>query len=227
MRSTLICVDFDDTLVANQAHFEAAQARLAGLLSSETAAEPAEVHRVFALVDAELAAHGRHRHRFLLSVVGTYCRVAGLDAVPLRLVPQLADIAALPYDAPPVPAPGVLQALQRLRAGYRGALWLVTAGDRVVQEGRLRRSGLTAYFDGAHVVPEKTADVFRALGQGQRDPWMIGNAPASDILPALAAGFRTVHVAVPTWQFDLAPLPPGVPSVPDFPAAVALLLAQS
>ncbi len=69
----------------------------------------------------------------------------------------------------------------------------------------------------SHTAPHKSAG----------HPWMVGNAPASDILPALEAGFQVVHVAVPTWDLDIAPLPPSVPSVPNFPAAVTHLLAHA
>ena len=227
MESTLLCIDFDDTLVTNQAHFEAAEDQLAAFCARELGVDPATVPLAFAATDAALHQHGRHRHRFLLSVLGTYCRVAGVDSVPLALMSRLADIAALPYDAPPTPEPGVPDALASLRGHHTGQMWLVTAGDAVVQEGRVRRSGLARFFDAVHVVPEKTPALFRILGQGHRTPWMVGNAPASDILPALAAGFRTIHVAVPTWTLDAAPLPPDVPSVPDFPAAVAHLIGHA
>ncbi len=227
MRAGLLCIDFDDTLVVNQAHFLAAGRRLAELCARELGADPASVAATFAATDAALRAHGRHRHRFLLSVVGTFCRMAGVESVPLALLPALAEIAALPYDTPPSPEPGVPAALAQLRRQHAGHLWLVTAGDGVVQEGRVRRSGLAGYFDAVHIVPEKTPDIFRRLGAGHQDPWMVGNAPAADILPALEAGFHVVHVAAPTWDLDVAPLPPGVPSVPDFPAAVAHLLAHA
>ncbi len=174
MRASLLCIDFDDTLVVNQAHFLAAGRQLADLCARELGADPAAVAATFAATDGALRAHGRHRHRFLLSVLGTFCRVAAVESVPLALLPALAEIAALPYDAPPSPEPGVPAALAQLRRHHPGQMWLVTAGDGVVQEGRVHRSGLARYFDAVHIVPEKTSSLFRQLGRGHQEPWMVG-----------------------------------------------------
>ncbi len=219
-------MDFDDTLVLNQAHFEEALDGLAALVRRRLGLGPAEVRAAFGRVDARLGAHGRHRNRFLLSVLLTYCELAKASAVPAELLADLAGLAAHPYDALPEPCPGVTLALGELRAAHRGPLWLLTTGDAVVQHGRVRRSGLAEHFDAIHVVPEKTAAVYRELGSGHRNRWMVGNAPRTDILPALEAGFRVLHVAVPTWELDQAPLPAQVPQVGGFPAAVRHLLEQ-
>jgi putative hydrolase of the HAD superfamily len=222
----LVCLDFDDTLVANQAHFAAATSALAELCARDLGADAAAVASAFGAADRGLGAHGRHRNRFLLSVLATYCRVAGTDSVPLDRMAELARIAAMPYDAVPTPEPGVPQALAVLRGNLPGPLWLVTAGDPVVQEGRVRRSGLADRFDAVHIVPEKTASVYAALGRGYTRAWMVGNSPATDILPARAAGFQVVLVTVPTWDLDVAPVPPDVPQPPELPAAVRYLLEQ-
>ncbi len=220
---TLVCVDFDDTLVRNQEHFDRALDRLCAAVASAGGAPPAEARAIFERVDARHQALGRHRNRFALSVLAAYAE-ATAGAVPPAALPRLLAIAALPYDAPPAPLPGVETALHALRGRHAGPLWLVTTGDGVVQGGRIRRSGLGRFFDAEHVLPAKTARAFTDLGAGHARRVMIGNSPATDILPALAAGYEALYVSRTSWGPDRAPLPGGVPTFPDFPAAVAALL---
>ena len=224
---TLVCVDFDDTLVANQEHFEAALRQLVQALTELPGVSAAAARAAFERLDAQQHGHDRHRNRFLQTVVATYCAVAGTDAVPLQWLPRLAGLAALPYDAPPRPVPGAAEALERLRRRHPGPLWLVTTGDPVVQAGRIQRSGLAGRFDALHILPRKDVAAFAALGAGRSRPWMIGNSPATDVLPALAAGFAVLHVTAATWALDVAAVPPEVPRCPSFPAAVDHLLSEA
>ncbi len=218
----LICIDFDDTLVANQEHFEEAVGQLCADIHRATGMPPAEARALFERADERQ--RGRHRNRFLLAVLSTYCAATGSACVPLEAVPRLAQIAAWPYDAHPAPLPGVPAALQLLRARHAGPVWLVTTGDPVVQAGRIERSGLGGLFDARHILPEKDAAAFAALGAGHARRVMVGNSPVTDVLPALAAGFEALYVRRTTWSLDLAPLPGDIREVADFPAAVALLL---
>ncbi len=220
----LICVDFDDTLVSNQEHFARALEHLARLLAAEAGAGPAKVAEVFSAVDREHDHRGRHRNRFLVTVFATYCAVTGRSGVPLEMVPDLAAISAIPYDALPEPVAGAPQALTALRKA--GTVYLVTAGDPVTQPGRVQRSGLAPLFDGVHVVPEKTPEVYRELRAGYDLAFMIGNAARTDILPALAAEFAAIHVQAPTWDLDDLPLPSHVPSLPGFPEAARAVLGM-
>ncbi len=223
---TLVCVDFDDTLVANQQHFARALDDLAALVHERLGVPEERTRAAFSAVDRQYHHHGRHRSRFLLTVLATYCAVAGSTAVPLAVVPALSAIAAHPYDAAPEPKPGSQDALTLLRSAHRGPLWLATSGDPVIQTGRVERSGLRPAFDAVHILPDKTPAAFHHLAAQvpHADRWMIGNAPRSDILPALAAGFHACWIRQATWDLDMAPVPPDVPAFDDFPSAVAWLL---
>ncbi len=110
----LVCVDFDDTLVENQAHFEQAASDLARLLRRELGLSEEAVRTAFTRVDAAHHHLGRNRNRFLLTLRATYAALGGSDALPLRLLPELAGIAAHPYDVPVTPLPGTVAALERL-----------------------------------------------------------------------------------------------------------------
>lgn len=222
---SLICIDFDDTLVANQTHFDQAVRDLCALCRDRLGVPEVTTHAEFTAVDAVHHHLGRHRNRFLVTIFATYCAVAGSASVPLDLAGKLAAISAYPYDAPATPEPGVPAALGRVRTAHPGPLWLVTTGDPVIQTGRVHRSGLAGHFDEIHVLPEKTAEAFARLGSRYRSRWMIGNSPATDILPALAAGYEVAYVRTATWALDVRPLPAGMPEYATFPEAVDALLA--
>jgi len=219
----LICVDFDDTLVHNQIHFDAALQHLETLIRNRGGRADG-LAEAFAAADRLHRQVGRHRHRFLLAVLHTYARLQGTDALPLGVVEELVAIASYPYDRPPEPVPDAERALRLLRGV--GRLHLVTAGDPVTQPARVQRSGLGPFFHAVHITAEKTVALYRALRGEQRVAFMIGNSPRTDILPALEAGFRTVHVQAPTWEQDRHPLPPGVPSVPSVLEAARLVAHQ-
>ena len=75
----------------------------------------------------------------------------------------------------------------------------------------MERSGLTAYFDRVVVTPEKDIAAYRGLVDrhafDERSTWMIGNAPKSDINPALAAGLGAVFIPHPqTWSLEVVEL---------------------
>ena len=77
---------------------------------------------------------------------------------------------------------------------------------------KIERSGLANLFRRTLVTPEKTEATYRGvMAEEGLDPartWMIGNSPLSDILPALAAGLRTVFIAHPhTWHLEVVALP--------------------
>lgn len=220
-----MCVDFDDTLVTSQEHFERALGALGRLMRAALGTGEEHARRTFDRLDAAHHHLGRHRNRFLLSVFATYCELAGVDHVPEALVPELARIAAEPYDALPEPRPGAEDALRRLQTARLGPVWLVTAGDPVVQLGRVHRSGLAPYFERVCVVPDKTPRLFAELGRGHARRVMIGNSPRTDLLPALEAGFEAIHVRTPTWWLDDGPVPAGLPTCASFAAAVDRLLA--
>jgi putative hydrolase of the HAD superfamily len=94
----------------------------------------------------------------------------------------------------------------------RHDLLLLTKGDQEEQVRKIARSGLAGLFRRTLVTPEKTEATYRCVvadeGLAPARTWMIGNSPKSDILPALAAGLRTVFIAHRhTWHLEVVALP--------------------
>lgn len=93
---------------------------------------------------------------------------------------------------------------------YRESGWtmvLVTKGDTEVQLSKIKKNGLTEYFEHQHIVEQKSVDVFSEIvAMADIDPassWMIGDSLRDDIAPAKALGLKTVHVTGGhSWEYD-------------------------
>ncbi|MHB9032442.1 MAG: HAD family hydrolase [Anaerolineae bacterium] len=116
-----------------------------------------------------------------------------------------------PMLHPPIELmPKVESTLAILAKCYR--LVLVTKGDRVLQQRKLERSGLSAYFQQVYILDEKDAASYRRILElEQTDPaltFMVGNSPKSDINPAVAAGLRAVYIPHDhTWTAEHEDIP--------------------
>jgi putative hydrolase of the HAD superfamily len=113
-------------------------------------------------------------------------------------------------------------------------LGIVTAGERWVQERRLRDFHLQSKFKAIEIVDAKTGAVFRQYcekhGIDIPKSWVVGDSVNSDVLPALAAGLRAVHLQAENWHHvegQPSSLPDGVPSVRSILEIKPLLLSTS
>jgi putative hydrolase of the HAD superfamily len=84
---------------------------------------------------------------------------------------------------------------------------VLTKGDEEEQKLKVERSGLQDYFDLVLVVAEKDVETYHSvIDELSLEPaltWMIGNAPRSDINPALKAGINAVFIPHPnTWSLE-------------------------
>jgi putative hydrolase of the HAD superfamily len=85
-------------------------------------------------------------------------------------------------------------------------------------------------FDYVRIVPGKDAATFRALaadlGMRPGSCWVVGDSLKSDIIPAVTAGFRAIHVAAPNWgAYEHAGLavPAGAVAVANLSEALAII----
>ncbi len=101
---------------------------------------------------------------------------------------------------------GVEEALSAL-SGHR--LLLITKGDALDQESKIRRSGLAGYFPLVEIIVDKTHEAYTALlDRHTIDPGrflMVGNSLRSDIAPVLEMGGYAVFVPYPeSWAHETA-----------------------
>lgn len=201
--------DADDTLWENNVVFEGVIADFIARLD-HPGMTAAEVRGVMDGIEREHAAeYGYGTKVFELTLEETVRRLhdGRLTAADEEQIALL--MKRLRWDRLDIIA-GVPETLAELRG--RHDLLLLTKGDQEEQVRKIERSGLAGFFRRTLVTPEKTEAAYRGVvadeGLDPARTWMIGNSPKSDILPALAAGLRTVFIAHPhTWHLELVALP--------------------
>jgi len=231
MDDRVLGIDGDDTLWHQEPAFNLTQRRLADLLAPFS--EPTALRgRLLATERKNLELYGYGVKGFTLSMIETAIEVSGgrVDAGTVQAIIDLGrEMLANPVEL----IAGASDALAQLAGRHR--LVLLTKGDLIHQEAKLARSGVGDHFWRMEVVAEKdTAAYARVMRSHGIDPArfvMIGNSLRSDVLPALRAGARAVHVPYPvTWELEHAVVGPEwdgrwatAPTLADVPAALATL----
>ena len=106
------------------------------------------------------------------------------------------------FETKATPVDGLQQLLAALRQHYM--LGILTAGERWVQDKRLREFPFINDFQATEIVASKTAKILRNFCDNHRvrpeKSWVVGDSVSSDIRPALEAGFQAVHLRVENWS---------------------------
>lgn len=197
-----VVFDADNTLWAVEHLYDEARRELCDFLESRGV--PAqESERFQQYRDKELhRTYGYSACRFARSFEDTVLHF--LSNACSEDVRHARTIALSVFDQRAQPAPGLEASLIRLkRAGF--SLAIITAGERWVQERRLADFHLREMFSIIQIVEAKTVEVFtafsRSVGISPANAWMVGDSLRSDILPADAAGLRTILVNASNWTF--------------------------
>ncbi|HEU0243040.1 MAG TPA: HAD family hydrolase [Candidatus Limnocylindrales bacterium] len=202
--------DGDDTLWANNHHFERAIERFCALVVGGEWTEQAVRDELDRVEEAAWHRGGAGKDAF-----GRNMREAAAGMVlPGRLPAVLAAVDAIVREMETSAValmPGVVPTLEDL--GRRHVLGIVTRGDPAEQWAKIDGSGISNRFTHIEVVRDKDEATYRRLvaawGLDPATTWMIGNSPRSDILPARAAGLRAVYIPNPsTWRLEHAELDP-------------------
>lgn len=195
-----LLIDADDTLWENNIYFEQAIHAFIAFLD-HSSLTPTEVRAVLDEVERLM---GYGSVNFTKSLVETYRRLAERD-IQDEDVQQVRRFGEQIRAQPLQLLEGVQEALDYLSP--RHDLMLLTKGDYEEQKLKVERSGIEGYFERVLIVDEKDVATYHHVTQELRlDPkltWMIGNAPRSDINPALEAGLNAVYIPHPhTWHFE-------------------------
>jgi putative hydrolase of the HAD superfamily len=228
-----ILLDLDDTLIANTHMYHTPSLRCCLLISAalgEKSVHPLELLKTQLEIDiAMVKTHGYGVDRFPRSWVKTYEAVARKSgvAVDRKVSASIMKAASAFTHGPFQPFAGVKEALMDLqRDGH--TLHLVTAGDKRLQERKVRSSGLAALFDSVNVTGVDKKAVMAKIARESKGPvMMVGDSTRSDIKPAIELGIVAVHVPSNTWAFAQAEVDPRryrtITSVRELPALVAKL----
>ncbi len=189
-----IFFDMDDTLIVNNTIYEYAEAMLYGYLG-HFGITPEEAQAAFLAKDKELfPVYGYSQKRM----------PASFEAVLKAFIPDADDemVATVRGYAERIfvteakMKPGTPEAIAMLAQHYD--LYIVTAGDRDVQERRVDLLPFKDAFAGVTITDKKTektfTDLLAMLNLKPDEVVMIGDSLKSDIVPSAAAGLHAVWI---------------------------------
>lgn len=199
----VIGFDADDTLWENQTYYTETERQLRDLLSQYVDGDTLSAE-LFATEDRNMSLYGYGVKAHILSVIETAIRVTN-GKVSADVLNKILLLGKEQLRKPVVLLDGVEETLNALAGKYR--LVVVTKGDLLDQEGKLRRSGIGHFFEHVEIMSDKTdrryALLLKHLGVQPEEFVMIGNSVRSDILPPLRLGCYAVHVPFSTtWAHE-------------------------
>lgn len=201
----VIVFDADDTLWDNQSYFNRAEdVFIEELKEYGTAEELSET--LFKTESANMPVLGYGAKAVCISMMETALAVSG-GKVPGENLSRILSAAKSLLSLPATPLPGVETTLKSLKESGLYRLIVMTKGDMLDQENKLRRSGLSEYFDRTVVVSDKGTkeylDLCHSEGIAPSEMVMVGNSFKSDIRPVIEIGGRGIYIPFHSiWQYE-------------------------
>lgn len=192
----VIVFDADDTLWDIQSYFDRAEDIFTDELKEYGKAE--ELSEIlYRTESANMPVLGYGAKAVCISMVETALAVSDGKVSGDSLMRILSAAKSL-LSLPATPLPGVVETLKALKGQGRYRLTVLTKGDLLDQESKLRRSGLGEYFDNVVVVSEKGRkeylDLCRSESVAPSEMAMVGNSFKSDIIPVVEIGGRGIYI---------------------------------
>lgn len=199
----VIAFDADDTLWANESHFQDIEVAYCRLLVDYLPAERVS-EMLFQTEMQNLEIYGFGIKSFTLSMIETALLISQNNIEP-KLIEQIIGFGKELLNMPVELLSDVKSVLNALRGKYR--LVVATKGDLLDQKRKLERSGLSDYFDHIEIMCDKQVpDYVGLIKQLDCEPnefLMIGNSIKSDILPVLEIGGKAAHIPFHvTWAHE-------------------------
>lgn len=199
----VIGFDADDTLWVNETYFLETEQKLRLLLAPYVDGETVSAE-LFRTESRNMPLYGYGVKAYILSVLETAIRITG-GKVPANVLEQILALGKEQLTKPVELLDGVEETLNALVGRYR--LIVVTKGDLLDQEQKLRRSGIEHLFHHVEIMSDKTDREYRLLLKHldirPEEFLMIGNSVRSDILPPLELGSYAVHIPYhTTWEHE-------------------------
>ena len=199
----VIGFDADDTLWVNETYFLETEQKLRLLLAPYVDGETVSAE-LFRTESRNMPLYGYGVKAYILSVLETAIRITG-GKVPANVLEQILALGKEQLTKPVELLDGVEETLNALVGRYR--LIVVTKGDLLDQEQKLRRSGIEHLFHHVEIMSDKTDREYclllKHLDIRPEEFLMIGNSVRSDILPPLELGSYAVHIPYhTTWEHE-------------------------
>jgi putative hydrolase of the HAD superfamily len=208
-RFEVIGFDADDTLWHNERLYKDAQGAFRALLGHYCPPELAE-ERLHQTEMRNLSLFGYGIKGFALSMVETAVQLSD-GKVSGAEVMSIIGIARKLLESPVDLLPNAEKTVSLLSRSY--PLMLITKGDLLDQEAKLRRSGLSRHFHAVEILSNKRREDYAALFLRHKLApgrfLMVGNSMRSDIWPVLELGANAVHIPHEhEWAHETAESPP-------------------
>ena len=202
----VIIFDADDTLWDNQSYFDRAEDVFTQELKEYGTAEELS-EALFKTESANMPILGYGAKAVCISMMETALKVSD-NEVPGENLSRILSSAKSLLSLPATPLPGVEDTLKALKRSGRYRLVVLTKGDMLDQENKLRRSGLSEYFDRTEVVSNKGKKEYLDLCQSENitpsEMVMVGNSFKSDIQPVIEIGGYGIYIPFRTmWRHEV------------------------
>ena len=202
---TVIGFDADDTLWVNETYFRDAEEKFASLLDVYETKNTID-QELFKMEIKNLELYGYGIKGFVLSMIESALELSN-NKVSSETLNKILDIGKEMISHPVELLEGVEEVLKELSKKYR--LIVLTKGDLLDQERKLKRSNLLHYFHHVEVLSDKKEQNYKNLLDHLEikvdEFLMVGNSLKSDVLPLINIGAKAIHVPFhTTWQHEEA-----------------------
>ena len=199
----VIGFDADDTLWVNETYFRDAEEKFASLLDGFETKNKID-QELFKMEMRNLEVYGYGVKGFMLSMIESALDLSN-NTISQATISKILNLGKEMIMQPVELLPGVKEVLEQLSSKYR--LIVLTKGDLLDQERKIKRSGLSKYFHHIEVLSDKKEEnyihLLDHLEIDVNEFLMIGNSLKSDVLPLINIGAQAVHVPFhTTWQHE-------------------------
>jgi putative hydrolase of the HAD superfamily len=205
MKDTIKVIGFDadDTLWINEPFYQDVEKEFCQIMKPYLP-EKVTSEELFSTEMQNLEIYGYGAKGFILAMIETALRVTE-RMITSEEISKILDIGKTLLAMPIELLEGVENVLQILQERYK--LILVTKGDLLDQERKLRDSGLIGYFHHIEIMSDKHENNYKKLlahlDIKPEEFLMVGNSVKSDILPVTNIGAKAIHIPFEvTWQHE-------------------------
>ena len=196
----IIGFDADDTLWENEVFFHHAQMKFIEL--HPHIKDPEEV--IFQIEKKNIEFYGYGIKGFILSLLETSVRSSNNQS-NFQNIAKIIKIGKDMLAQPIQLLPDVKNTLRHLSEHY--TLIMITKGDLLDQQRKVKESGLLKYFSLIEIVSEKDEQTYLGILEknniSPKDFLMVGNSLKSDVLPVRKIGGTGVYIPHKlTWKHE-------------------------
>lgn len=202
----VIIFDADDTLWDNQSYYDRAEDVFTQELKEYGTAEELSAE-LYTTESANMPVLGYGAKAVCISMMETALRVSDYK-VPCENLSRILSSAKSLLSLPATPLPGVAKTLEALDKAGQYRLILMTKGDMLDQQNKIKRSGLDKYFYRVIVVTRKGIKEYLDICNVEQVPpsqiAVVGNSFKSDIQPIIEIGGYGIHIPFHTmWRHEV------------------------